>query len=159
MPKISQRLLAAAFAVFAVQAMPATAQERVNTGTLACTLAPSVGLILGSRQRMQCRFTPNRRGKADYYSGRVTRVGLDLGFTKGGRMVWTVLAHTYGLRRGALAGTYVGASGDIAFGPGFGANVLVGGSNRSIMLQPVSVSGQVGINLALGIAGLQLRSR
>ena len=159
MTRIAQRLLAAAIAIFAVQMTPVAAQERVNTGTLACTLAPSVGLIIGSRQRMQCRFNPNRGGKIDHYSGRVTRVGLDLGFTKGGRMVWTVLAHTYGLRRGALAGTFVGASGDIAFGPGFGANVLVGGSNRSIMLQPISVSGQVGINLALGIAGLQLRSR
>jgi hypothetical protein len=89
----------------------------------------------------------------------IARVGLDLGFTGGGVLMWTVLARTKGLRRGALAGTYVGASGDIALGVGVGANALVGGTGRSIMLQPLSVSGQVGVNLALGVARLTLRSR
>lgn len=93
------------------------------------------------------------------YFGSVTRFGLDLGITVGGVMNWAVIARTTRIGRGALAGNFVGASGDIALGLGVGANVLVGGSRRSVMLQPLSVSGQAGINLAVGVAGLTLRFR
>lgn len=157
MTKITSGLLAAAVAAFVFQTAPAVAQSRSNVGTLTCALAPSVGFIIGSRQRMDCRFTPRRGGSVDRYAGTARRLGLDLGFTTGGQMIWGVLAQTKGVRRGALAGTYVGASGDIAVGLGVGANALVGGTNRSIMLQPLSVSGQAGLNLALGVAGLELR--
>jgi hypothetical protein len=34
--------------------------------------------------------------------------------------------------------------------------VLVGGSRKSVSLQPLSVEGTAGINLALGIAGMTL---
>lgn len=135
----------------------AHAQGYTRTGVLRCNLAPSVGLILGSRQRMTCRFQSERSGKQETYSGTITRLGIDLGFTAGGVMSWAVLTQTAGTGRGALAGTFVGASGDIAFGLGVGANALVGGSRNSVVLQPVSISGQVGVNLALGVAGLRLR--
>ncbi len=135
----------------------ARAQNTRQAGTLSCRLAPSVGLIVGSRQRMDCRFTADGGGRVERYSGVTTRIGLDLGFTAGGQMVWGVFSRQTGPKRGALAGNYVGASGDIALGIGVGANALVGGSNRSIVLQPLSVSGQIGINLALGVAGLRLR--
>jgi hypothetical protein len=72
-------------------------------------------------------------------------------------MAWAVFAPASGLHHGALAGTYVGASGSISVGLGVGANALVGGSHRSVALQPLSVEGQVGVNLALGVAGLTLR--
>jgi hypothetical protein len=140
-----------------VQPAPAQAQQS-RVGTLTCRLAPTVGLIIGSRQRMDCRFTPNR-GPTERYHGSVTRFGLDLGITAGGVMTWVVIARTNRIGRGALAGNFVGASGDIAFGVGVGANALIGGSRRSVMLQPLSVSGQVGINLAVGVAGLTLRFR
>lgn len=140
-----------------VQSTPAQAQQS-RVGTLTCRLAPSVGLIVGSRQRMDCRFTPNQ-GPVERYHGSVTRFGLDIGITTGGVMSWLVIARTTRIGRGALAGNYVGASGDIAFGIGAGANVLIGGSRRTVTLQPLSVSGQVGINLAVGVAGLTLRFR
>jgi hypothetical protein len=140
-----------------VQPSPVQAQQS-RVGTLTCRLAPTVGLIIGSRQRMDCRFTPNR-GATERYHGSVTRFGLDLGITAGGVMTWVVLARTNKIGRGALAGNFVGASGDIAFGVGVGANALIGGSRRSVMLQPLSISGQVGINLAVGVAGLTLRFR
>jgi hypothetical protein len=35
--------------------------------------------------------------------------------------------------------------------------VLVGGSDRTVALQPVSVTGQTGLNLAVGVAELILR--
>ncbi|MTW18392.1 DUF992 domain-containing protein [Rhodoplanes serenus] len=145
-----------AVAVVAAAPLPAAAQSSVQVGTLACNLAPSIGLIVGSRQRMTCTFS-KADGFRETYRGTVTRIGLDLGFTAGGRMVWGVLAKTQGVRKRALAGTYVGASGDIGFGFGVGANALIGGNNRSIALQPLSVSGQVGVNLALGVAGLRLQ--
>jgi hypothetical protein len=138
---------------------PAMAQRHSKAGTLDCTLAPSVGLIIGSVQRMDCRFISSRGGKTERYAGTVRRLGLDLGITTTGRMVWGVLARTKGLKPGALSGTYVGASGDLTLGLGVGANVLVGGTNRSIMLQPLSISGQAGLNLAVGVAGLELSFR
>jgi hypothetical protein len=85
------------------------------------------------------------------------RIGLDLGITAGGAMAWAVLTSAPTPSRGGLAGHYGGASGDISVGVGVGANVLIGGSNKSVALQPLSIEGQVGLNLALGIAGLELQ--
>jgi hypothetical protein len=119
-------------------------------------MGPSIGLIFGSRQRMACRFTPNGGGQPESYVGVMNSVGLDIGITAGGVMAWGVFAPTAGPRRGALAGTYVGASGAIGVGVGVGANVLFGGTGRSIQLQPLSVEGSVGINLSLGVSGLTL---
>ena len=56
-----------------------------------------------------------------------------------------------GLPPGALAGGYGGVSASVAAGLGLGANVLVGGSAKQITLQPVSVEGSVGLNVAAGI--------
>jgi hypothetical protein len=81
---------------------------------------------------------------------------MDVGITGGGRLFWGVFAPTTHIGQGTLRGTYVGASGNASLGLGLGANVLVGGSHRTISLQPLSVEGQVGINLALGVAGLTL---
>jgi hypothetical protein len=134
----------------------AQAPRHSLVGTLTCNMSASVGLIVGSRQRASCVFASNRGGLRERYAGTITRVGLDLGITAGGRMVWGVYSRVAGPNPGALAGNYVGASGDIALGLGVGANALVGGSNRSVALQPVSVEGQVGVNLALGVAGLHL---
>ena len=105
---------------------------------------------------MTCSFTPATRGPREAYLGSVGKFGLDVGATTGGRMVWAVYAPTAG-GPAALAGTYVGASGEATVVAGLGANVLVGGSDRTIALQPVSVQGQTGLNLAVGVAGLELR--
>jgi hypothetical protein len=118
-------------------------------------MGPSIGAVIASRQRLRCRLTSG--GKVENYSGTITRFGLDLGITAGGVMSWIVLARTRSLGRGALAGNYVGVSGDVSLGVGVGANALVGGSRRSVVLQPLSVVGQVGVNLAVGVAGLTLR--
>ena len=83
-------------------------------------------------------------------------VGLDIGITAGGALGWAVFAPTQGPPPGGLAGVYVGASGEVSLGIGGGANVLIGGSNRTIALQPVSVEGELGVNLALGVSGLSL---
>ena len=130
--------------------------QGTKAGVLACKLSPSIGLIIGSRQRMSCRYDRNGGGPPEFYTGVMNNIGLDIGITAGGALAWGVVAPTAGPMRGALAGTYVGASGAIGVGVGVGANVLVGGSNRSIALQPLSVEGSVGVNLSLGVSGLTL---
>jgi len=137
---------------------PAAAQapQGTSAGMLTCKLAPSIGLIIGSRQRMACRFTPNGPYPPEAYVGVLGSVGLDIGITAGGVMAWGVIAPPTGVMNGKLAGTYVGASGAIGLGVGVGANALIGGSNRSVALQPVSVEATVGINLSLGVSSLTL---
>ena len=147
-------------AFVAAMAMPSRAQQQgqyTRSGTLSCRLAPTIGLIVGSRQTMTCQFRPDTGGFSENYSGAITKIGLDLGVTAGGVMGWAVLTSAAVPVRGGLAGTYVGASGSIALGLGAGANVLIGGSNKAVALQPVSVEGQIGVNLALGVANLDLR--
>jgi uncharacterized protein DUF992 len=146
----------AAATVLLLEVHSARAQPRIQVGTLACSVGPSVGALIASRRRINCRFI-RTNGPPETYSGAITRFGLDVGITTGGVMRWRVVARTRALGRGAIAGTYVGASGDVSLGVGVGANVLIGGSRRSVMLQPVSTVGKVGVNLAVGVAGLTLR--
>jgi len=158
MSKYRLAVLLCAISAATLTVSPTTAQAPQGTkvGVLGCRLAPSIGLIIGSRQRMSCRFDPSNGGPPDFYTGVMNNIGLDIGITAGGALAWGVIAPTAGPMRGALAGTYVGASGAIGVGVGVGANVLVGGSNRSIALQPLSVEGSVGVNLSLGVSGLTL---
>ena len=152
-------LIALVLVVFAAAFVsPAVAQQQqgTNVGALTCRLAPSIGLIIGSRQRMACRFQPSGPYPPEAYVGVMGTIGLDVGITAGGVMAWGVFAPTAGPMRGGLAGTYVGASGAIGVGVGVGANVLFGGSGRSISLQPLSVEGSVGVNLSLGVSSLTL---
>jgi hypothetical protein len=114
-------------------------------------------LVLGSRQRMTCVFRSNATGRRYHYTGRITRLGLDVGVTGRGRLFWGVFAPTSHIGPGTLRGNYVGASGNASLILGLGANVLVGGSNRPSSLQPLSVDGQFGVILALGVAGRSLR--
>lgn len=107
---------------------------------------------------MRCRYTPDGQFPAEYYDGAITTIGVDIGFTTGGEMTWAVIAPTLSPRRGGLGGEYLGASGSVTAGVGAGANVLVGGSERSFVLQPLSVQGQTGLDLTLGVSGLELRS-
>jgi len=148
---------ALAAAIVLVAEMPvAQAQPRILAGTLTCRMGPSIGALIASRRQVTCRFF-KRRHHVERYSGAITRFGLDVGVTAGGVMRWRVVTRTTSLGRGALAGNYVGASADASFGLGVGANALVGGSRRSVALQPISVTGKVGANLAFGVAALTLR--
>jgi hypothetical protein len=152
------RLLVVAIALATVAAATeASAQERAKVGTLVCNLAPSVGFIVGGNQRLSCRYNPDVPAPPEVYVGSITTVGLDIGFKSGGRMIWAVFAPTSGYIRGALAGNYAGASADVSLGIGLGANALIGGSRRSIALQPLSVEANTGVNLAAGVSQLRLR--
>jgi hypothetical protein len=149
------------FAVAAALATAAAAQgrpSRPQVGMLNCRLNPSVGFIIAGHQSMECRFTPSLPDQPQAYEGAINTVGRDIGFTTGGVLAWAVFAPTVGVPAGALAGEYVGVSGDIGIGVGGGANVLVGGSGRTFALQPVSLEGSVGLNVALGVFALKLRA-
>ena len=152
------RTLLAASAALAVLALPgaAQAQNQTRVGVLECRVGAGVGMIITSSKALSCRFRPARGGGVrDRYVGTVRRFGLDIGATGAGAIVWAVFAPT-SLRRGALAGTYVGASAEATVGAGLGANVLVGGSNRTISLQPISVQAQTGLNIAAGVGEIDL---
>ena len=149
----------AALAVVAAVAAPAPSMaqtpERTKVGTLNCDISAGIGLIIGSKKTVTCAFTPSQPGPREVYTGSITKFGLDIGGTTGGQMVWAVYAPT-NAGHGALAGHYAGASAEATVGAGVGANVLIGGSNRTVQLQPLSVQGQTGLNLAAGVAGLDL---
>ncbi|QFR32003.1 DUF992 domain-containing protein [Ancylobacter sp. TS-1] len=147
---------ALAAAVLAGSFVPAAAAERVDAGVLVCNAGASIGMLVESKQELTCTFTPADNSPVQKYSGTIKNIGLELGVTGGGVMTWGVLALTKSVAPGALAGPYAGVTGDVALGIGVGANVLVG-SDQSVALNPVSVSGNVGASLALGVGGLHLR--
>jgi len=149
----------AALSVIAVVASPVATMaqtERTKAGTLTCDISGGIGLIITSHKDLTCMFTPSEPGPREVYVGGISKFGLDLGATAGGEMVWAVYAPTT-RRFGALAGQYTGATAEATVGAGLGANVLVGGSDRTVALQPLSVQGQAGLNVAAGVAELVLR--
>ena len=150
----------AALAIVAAVTLPAPtmaqAPNRTKVGTLTCDISGGIGLIIASHKDVVCMFTPSQPGPREVYTGSINKFGLDIGATAGGEMIWAVYAPTT-RKFGALAGHYGGVSGEATVGAGVGANVLIGGSNRTVSLQPVSVQGQIGLNLAVGVAELNLR--
>ena len=128
----------------------------VNVGSLTCKVAGGVGFIFGSTKALDCLFV-RTDGVAEKYAGDVKKYGVDIGFTKEAHIVWLVFAPGQ-IAPGALAGDYAGVTAAVAAGLGVGANVLLGGSNKQVSLQPVSVEGGVGLNIAAGVAGVSLKS-
>jgi hypothetical protein len=132
------------------------AASKAVVGTLTCHGKGSVGLIVGSQQHLNCNYKPAGGGHTDHYHATITKIGLDVGVKGPSTMIWSVLGSTSGYPRGALAGQYGGVSADASVGVGGGANALVGGSNKSVVLQPLSIQGQTGVNLAVGVSALTL---
>jgi hypothetical protein len=145
--------LALAFAM-----VPATAQEtgRTRVGTLTCNTSSGVGLVVGGQRQLSCIYASARGRAREAYEGTVSTLGLDIGATSGGQLAWAVFAPAT-LRQAALAGTYTGATAGGTVGAGASANVLVGGSDRTVIMQPVSVQAQTGMNIATGVSTLELR--
>jgi len=133
---------------------PAQAQA-VKAGVLTCNVSSGFGFIFGSSRSINCTFAP-AGGAPQHYVGSIDKFGVDIGYTKGGVLVWTVLAPTTSPAPGSLNGSYGGATASATVGPGVGANVLVGGSGNSISLQPLSIEGNTGLNVAAGVAALTL---
>jgi hypothetical protein len=137
-------------------AVPAQAAG-VQIGTLTCHVEPGFGLILGSSKDVNCDYRA-AQGFNEHYIGNITKIGVDIGYTRGGTMVWAVFAPSSDLAPGAIEGRYGGVTAGATVGVGLGANVLLGGFDRSIALQPLSVEGNTGLNLAAGIGAMNLRA-
>jgi Protein of unknown function (DUF992) len=151
MPRRSMGLIAATLVL--TLGWSAAAQDRVQAGTPGCDISAGIGLILGSQRSINCAFTPTTLGPVEYYTSTISKIGLDVGATTGGIMAWLVYAPT-SRPVGALAGEYGGATAEATVGAGLGANVLLGGSNHTVALQPLSVQGQTGFNVAAGVSDL-----
>jgi hypothetical protein len=158
MNKIALSFGAAAFAVAAAFGTNASeAQDAgVKVGMLTCNVSSGWGVVFGSTRELRCSYQPVK-GVTEHYFGHISKFGVDIGYTQGGVMVWAVFAPSSDLRPGALSGEYIGGTASATVGIGAGVNALVGGLNRSISLQPVSIEGNTGLNVAGGVASMRLR--
>lgn len=125
---------------------------------LTCNVASGWGFVFGSSRALKCAYSP-KPGVVENYVGRISKFGVDIGYLSNAVIVWGVFAPTTNLASGALSGDYGGATASASVGAGLGANVLVGGSTKSIALQPLSIEGSQGLNVAAGIAELHLRPK
>ncbi len=156
---MNKPICALAGLALALAATPAIGQDiaRVRVGTLTCATSPTVGFVVGSQARLNCIYASMRRGPRQAYVGAVDTFGLSIGATSGGRMSWAVYAPPGG-RRGMLAGDYSGAAAGATVGAGPGTTtVLARGPDRAVVLQPLAIRGQSGVNLALGISHMTLQ--
>lgn len=134
-------------------AIPAKADVKV--GTLSCDVEPGIGLIIGSQKKVSCTFY-GTNGLVSEYVGTIGKLGVDIGFTSATRIMWAVVAPGANVGN-SLAGTYTGINAEATLGVGVGANALIGGMNKSINLQPVSIQGQAGLNVAAAVSSLTLK--
>jgi hypothetical protein len=146
--------LAASLGLVAGLAGPAAAQGGVQVGNLTCNASGAWGFNFGSSRDIAC--TISGPGRVEYYRGQINKFGVDIGYTQGGVLLWTVVAPTAQLRPGDLSGTYGGATASATVGVGIGANALIGGSGNTIALQPVSIETNRGLNVAAGVAAMTL---
>jgi hypothetical protein len=134
----------------------AHAMAPVQAGILQCQGGQNVGFVVGSVTSLNCVFQSEGR-RPEAYVATVRRIGVDLGFTEQTQFSWAVNAPEGRVGRGGLAGNYGGVGANASVGVGFGGNFLVGGPQNAYALQPISVQGQTGLNVAAGIAGIDLQ--
>jgi Protein of unknown function (DUF992) len=152
------RLSTISIAITALMASIASANALppVRAGILQCQGGQNVGFVVGSVTSLECVFQSEGR-RPEPYLATVRRVGVDLGFTEQTQLAWAVNAPTRAVGRGELAGNYGGVGANASVGVGFGGNFLVGGQQNAYALQPVSVQGQTGLNVAAGVAQIELQ--
>jgi hypothetical protein len=130
----------------------AGAAGETKIGYLGCNVASGGYIIFGSSRELDCTYTPVGGKPVEHYKGEINKFGGDIGYLQSGVILWTVVAPSTNTGEGALAGHYAGATASI----GAGANVLVDGMHSSIALQPISVEGNAGLNVAAGVATINL---
>jgi hypothetical protein len=146
---------AVAVAGIALASAADAAPSGIRVGDLTCNVASGWGFVFGSSKDLHCTYRGSN-GRREHYTGTISKFGVDLGYTGGEVLVWGVFAPTSDMRKGALEGGYAGATAQATVGVGLGANVLVGGLDKSIALQPLSISGEKGLNVAAGIGSISL---
>jgi len=155
--RISLMLGAALAGVLAMNAPALAAPHGVKVGILICHVKSGWGYVVGSSKDVDCSYRPDGH-REDRYTGSISKFGVDIGYTSGGTIVWDVVAPSSDTRPGALQGDYAGATASATLGAGVGANVLVGGLDKSLALQPVSVEGNTGLDVSAGIGAMSLRA-
>lgn len=150
-------MMIAGVAFAAAGVSPAMAHDTVAVGQLTCGIKGGVSFIVGSTKELRCIFRVRPEDQGELYEGVIKKFGIDIGVTNNALMAWTVFAPTdVPVDQGALMGRYVGVAADASLGVGGGANVLIGGSNDTLSLQPLSLQGQTGLNAALAVAEVEL---
>ncbi|HVV64707.1 MAG TPA: DUF992 domain-containing protein [Rhizomicrobium sp.] len=155
--RYSLALAAAALGAIALAAPAEAAPHGVKVGTLTCHVASGWGFVFGSSRDLHCVFH-GAGPHTERYAGSISKFGVDIGYTEGGELIWAVFAPSSDVRKGALEGDYAGATAGATVGVGVGANVLIGGLDKSIALQPVSIEGNSGLNVAAGIGAISLHA-
>jgi Protein of unknown function (DUF992) len=148
--------LSIAIAALMASIASANALPPVRAGILQCQGGQNVGFVVGSVTSLECVFQSEGR-RPEPYIATVRRFGVDLGFTEQTQLAWAVNAPSRAVGRGDLAGSYGGVGANASVGVGFGGNFLVGGVQNAYALQPISVQGQTGLNVAAGVADLELQ--
>lgn len=156
MPMKKIATAAAALGAALLAAAPASAAG-VKVGTLTCDVEAGWGYVLGSQKDLNCVFKSATNGTETHYTGDVTKLGIDVGYTNAGVMVWGVVAPSKDMQADALEGTYAGATAGVTAVVGGNLNVMIGGLDKSITLQPISVEGNSGVSVTAAIGAMQLR--
>jgi hypothetical protein len=156
--KTVRLMLGAAIAVtgLAIASAAIAAPAGVKVGTLTCNVAGGMGFVFGSSKDLRCSYEPTK-AVVEHYTGSISKWGVDIGYTGKSKLIWAVFAPTSDVRAGALEGEYAGATAQATVGVGLGANVLIGGLDKSVALQPLSVEGSTGLNVAAGIGQISLK--
>ena len=149
------KFLSVGLLALVTMASAAEAKSGVKIGVLSCEVAGGVGFIIGSSKGVDCVYRPASGARAEKYSGSIGKLGIDIGVTEKTVLAWAVFAPGK-VNKGALKGSYTGASAEATVAVGLGANVLIGGFKKGINLQPISVQAQTGLNIAAGVASLHL---
>ena len=155
--RISMVGLGSACALLTFLVVPGKAQVSAQVGILSCDVSSGIGLILSQKQTMSCKFQP-ASGTPENYTGKIDEYGVDIGNVEQGQLVWGVATASQGYVPGSLAGKYVGVGADASVGVGLGANALVGGNGNAFSLQPLSVEGEAGLNIAAGVLTVTLKA-
>ncbi len=147
--------------LFAALPVAAAAQgeptPRLEIGYLKCTQTGTGGSIVKATEDFYCVMDSVDEGRPDeVYTGIITKWGVNLSRPESQVIRWVVFAQTGQIEPGALEGEYGGLSAEVSLGVGVGVNALVGGADKSITLQPLSIATQTGLGLAAGVKQLKL---
>ncbi len=156
MKRISRLVCALALLPVGTAALASDTAPGIQVGVLTCAVTGESNFIVGSTHSLGCNYKPTAGGPVEYYKGKVSEYGIDLGTKIDATLVWGVLAPSANMKPGALAGTYGGVAAGVSVGAGIQANALIGGLDRSIALNPFSLQTETGTNITLGVSKLNL---
>lgn len=136
-----------------------TSSSGMKVGVLTCKTVPNSGvnLLIHSTVDVKCEFKSSAGGSPEHYKGETgIGFGIDVDVNRQKTIGYTVLSADFKPGTYQLAGKYGGVEGSATVGAGLGASVLVGGNDRSISLQPITLSTSTGFGVSGGFSYLYL---